>query len=119
MTSFNVRKLSNLGVEVGSHGRTHQILTRISEAEQEYEIKQSKREIEGITQKECKYFSYPNGWITDYNQSTIKILKIAGYHGAFAARVSLSESEVTASSKVYEIPRWCPSKESIRDLLNS
>ncbi len=119
MTPSNVRKLSELGVEIGSHGRRHQILTRISEVEQECVMTKSKREIEEITQKECRYFSYPNGWITDYNQAIINLLDRAGYKGAFTARISLTESEIQAVRNKYEIPRWCPSESSLRDLLKS
>jgi len=113
-----IRKLSEGGIEIGSHGRKHQILTRIPKAEQDEEITNSKREIEEITQKECRYFSYPNGWVTDYNPTIIGLLKRRGYRGAFAARTSLAESEIQTTQNRYEILRWCPSESSLRDLLN-
>ena len=115
----DIRKLSELGVEIGSHGRKHQILTRIQESEQEGEVTKSKKDIEEITRKECRYFSYPNGWITDYNLAIMDLLKRSGYKGAFTARTSLAESEIPAVLKKYEMPRWCPSEKSIRILLNS
>lgn len=111
--------LATAGVEIGSHGKTHQILSRLSESEQEYEISQSKREIEEFIQKECIYFSYPNGWVTDYNKTTIELLKKCGYCGAFTANVSFSDSAVNSNSNRYELTRWCPSENSLMSLLES
>ena len=86
LSPSEIRSLSERGIEIGSHGRRHQILTRIPRSEQELEGVRSKKDIEGITQKECRYFSYPNGWITDYNAQIARQLKNAGYSAAFAAR---------------------------------
>ena len=50
------------------------------------EIQESKLEIEKITQKECRFFSYPWG---AYNEEVIEMVKEAGYRYAFSTREGL------------------------------
>jgi peptidoglycan/xylan/chitin deacetylase (PgdA/CDA1 family) len=63
-------------VTFGSHTRTHGILTRSTNEEQEDEIITSKKELEKICGEPVVHFSYPNG---DYNRYSLECVKKAGY----------------------------------------
>lgn len=72
----NVREMHRNGFEIGSHGVTHWILTRISPAQLEHELSQSKQRIENELEVPIHGFSYPNG---DYSDHIIDLLQRAGY----------------------------------------
>lgn len=69
----------NRYVDFESHSVSHPVLTTCSDEECEREITASKHEVEALTGRECKHFSYPNG---DYGAREIELLKKAGYHSA-------------------------------------
>ena len=55
-----VRTLASAGIEIGSHGCSHQILTRLPEAQAHDELTRSKTEIERRIGREVKHFAFPN-----------------------------------------------------------
>ena len=69
-----IKKLSAAGVEFGSHGHSHQPLTRLSDSAAGEELSRSKQILEDITGKEVAMLSYPFGRvdrrIIDAAQST-------------------------------------------------
>lgn len=73
---------------IGSHAMTHCRLSQLSNTELEYELGESKRQIEEKIGKEVKYVSYPFGWSTDVNERVFEVAKEVGYemglvsHGA-------------------------------------
>jgi peptidoglycan/xylan/chitin deacetylase (PgdA/CDA1 family) len=76
-----IQKLSEQGVEFGSHSATHVDLRRLDANRLDYELIGSKRVIEGNLGRPVKYFSYPFG---RYNQRVIEAVKNAGYEKAYA-----------------------------------
>jgi len=68
------------GLEVGAHTVCHPYLDQLSTDEQAEEIFQSKSQLSELLGKPVRYFAYPNG---DYNQSTLKLVKDAGFDAAF------------------------------------
>lgn len=76
LTWDNVREMHRNGFEIGSHGVTHWILTRLSGAQLEHEVLQSKQNIENELKEPIQGFSYPNG---DYSDHVIDLLQKAGY----------------------------------------
>ena len=64
---------------IGSHTMTHCRLSNLSEGELEYELGESKRQIEENLGKPCDYISYPFGWTTDVNEDVFKMVQKAGY----------------------------------------
>ena len=56
-----IKFLSDAGIEFGSHTRTHPDLTKLSHAEAEAEITDSKAAIEDALGKEAATFAYPFG----------------------------------------------------------
>lgn len=80
LSKENILEMSEYGIEFGSHTLNHKLLHRISDAEIEYEVAESKKEIENLVQKPCRTFAYPAGFFTDAAQ---EIVKNAGYAAAF------------------------------------
>lgn len=67
------------GMEIGSHSRTHPILTNLSEPELESEIRGSKESIEDRLGQPVRLFSYPHGL---HDARSRRLVASAGYAGA-------------------------------------
>jgi len=66
-------------VDFGSHTRFHPVLPMCTFAEARDEIMLSKLDLEQLTGKSCRHFSYPNG---DFSRREIELLKAAGFESA-------------------------------------
>ena len=78
-TQKQIKELSKMGFEIGSHTLNHTFLTEVPEEEALIEIEASKLTIESLTGRECEAFCYPRG---RYNKRIIKMVKNAGYKWA-------------------------------------
>lgn len=76
-----IRDLSDRGVTFGSHGASHNDLTRMSPTSLVHEIEASKQSIEAHLQKPVRSFSYPFGRYNDYVRAAVAT---AGYQVAFS-----------------------------------
>lgn len=72
----DVREMQKCGIEIGSHGMTHSILTQIHDTLLEKEIAGSKAVLERELQETIVGFSYPNG---DYTEHIAALLHKSGY----------------------------------------
>jgi peptidoglycan/xylan/chitin deacetylase (PgdA/CDA1 family) len=72
--------------EVGSHARTHRVLTRIPYDEAATEIRSSKTEIESRLGRPVRWFSYPKGSWGDYDDALELEVRRAGYLASFVTR---------------------------------
>jgi peptidoglycan/xylan/chitin deacetylase (PgdA/CDA1 family) len=79
MSWQEVKKMSEAGMEIGSHGLSHRSLAMLPYYEAKEEIKKSKEIIEYNIEKPCYHFSFPYGGNQDYNQPLIDCVKEAGY----------------------------------------
>jgi len=79
ITWEEARKMSEAGMEIGSHGVTHSSLARIPFRDAEAEIKSSKDIIERNINKPCRYFAFPFGSNRDYNDVLIDCVRQAGF----------------------------------------
>lgn len=79
LTWEEARKMSDAGMEMGSHSLSHRSLTRIPLHEAIEEIKESKEIIEHNMGRACHHFSFPFGSKQDYNQSLINYVRELGY----------------------------------------
>lgn len=75
-----VMTMSRGGVDFGSHGMSHEILTNISVEEVSKDVRISKAIIEDKIQKSVYAFSYPNG---DHDLAVRKCIVESGYEIAF------------------------------------
>jgi peptidoglycan/xylan/chitin deacetylase (PgdA/CDA1 family) len=76
----DVAKMSQAGVQFGSHTSTHQMLTQLSPSEALRELTESKRAIEAQL-RNCPWLAYPNG---DWSESVRQLVSKSGYQRAFA-----------------------------------
>lgn len=81
LSENDIREMSAFGIEFGSHSMNHKLFDRITKAEIEFEVNESKKHIENLLQKECDVFAYPAGFFTDFAKSAVKD---AGYYAAFS-----------------------------------
>jgi hypothetical protein len=71
---------------------------QISEDEIKFEVTESKKFVENLTQKECKVLAYPAGFYTDFAKEEIKR---AGYDAAFSTVYGAPDnSDVYALNRV-------------------
>jgi peptidoglycan/xylan/chitin deacetylase (PgdA/CDA1 family) len=78
-----VAEMSRGGIEIGSHGCSHRILTHLEQAEVKRELTCSKEIIESKLGRKIDIFSYPNG---DYDSKIKDLVREAGYALAVATR---------------------------------
>jgi peptidoglycan/xylan/chitin deacetylase (PgdA/CDA1 family) len=75
----DVREMQNHGIEFGAHTVTHPILTKVSLEQANYEITQSKKDIENALGTPVTTFSYPNGKQADFNTEILHMVQTSGY----------------------------------------
>ncbi len=97
MSAQQVREISDIGLEIGSHTLTHPHLTSLDDQALNRELIDSKHKLEDIIGKEVIGFSYPYG---DYDERVIAATAAAGYKYAVSTKLG-----TTARANVYEIPR--------------
>ena len=78
MNAQQLQTWVNAGQEVGSHTLNHANLETLSEAEQAFEISQSKSQLEALVQQKAgvQHFCYPYGGV---NKTAVQNVKAAGY----------------------------------------
>ncbi len=81
LSEKDILEMSEGGIEFNSHSVSHSLFHQISEAEIKFEVNESKKIIENLTQKECSVFAYPAGFFTDFAKEAIEK---AGYEAAFS-----------------------------------
>ena len=76
----DLRDLSERGVEIGAHTRTHPDLRTIADTELQREVAVARDEVESELRRPCRYFAYPYGQFDRRVQSAVER---AGYEAAF------------------------------------
>ena len=88
-------------VTIGAHGVTHTPLAVLDEAEQRQEITQSKRELEALVGREVAIFSYPFGGKRQYDGTTRRLCREAGFRRA----VTTLPGQVHRWTDPWQLPR--------------
>ena len=81
LSEKDILEMSKAGIEFASHSFSHKLFDRTPDEEIEFEVTESKKFIENLTQKECSTFAYPAGFFTDFAREAIEK---AGYTAAFS-----------------------------------
>ena len=71
-----IKEMAEYGISFGSHTVTHPHLTQLSKERASVEITQSKKELEGIVEKEITSFCYPYG---EFSYEIKEMVSNAGY----------------------------------------
>ncbi len=92
---------SSASVEIGSHSITHTRLSSLSPQQQQYEIQESKQQLESIIKKPVRLFSYPYGGLEDITKETGRILAQTGYD----AGIANVQGSLVSPVDMYAVPR--------------
>jgi peptidoglycan/xylan/chitin deacetylase (PgdA/CDA1 family) len=78
MSAEQIKELSDIGFEIGSHGMTHSLLTAnyMNEQKTLYELQESKQWLEAVTGLPVNAYCFPAGC---YNSKMIELAKEVGY----------------------------------------
>ena len=81
MSEDTLKELLGSGiVTLGSHSRTHPLLSRTSPEQVREELEGSKKELEAMFEVPMRSFAYPSG---DINAAVVEAARRAGYEAAF------------------------------------
>jgi len=69
-------------VEIGSHTKTHPVLSQLPPEASREEIYGSKRSLEGLLGRPVSAFAYPYGGTSDFDDTTVSIVRDAGFETA-------------------------------------
>lgn len=104
MNKSDILYIKKLGMIIGSHGHSHQLLSNINKKEQSIEISKSKKFLEKITKSRVEYFCYPYGRKYSYNTNTLSLLKKNKFKYAFS--VSSKDVDLENQKNKLELPRY-------------
>jgi peptidoglycan/xylan/chitin deacetylase (PgdA/CDA1 family) len=79
MTWSQLREMQAAGMEIGSHGVSHRILSKLEPAEMVAEIRESKQAIERELGVPAEVMSYPVGGPDAYDENVIAAAREAGF----------------------------------------
>ena len=100
-----IKEISEMGFEIGSHGVSHTLLSRLDKKNQKEELFRSKKFLENLISKDINSFCYPYGGKKSYNQDTLKLMKEVNYHNAISVEQRNINKE-TIKNNLFEIPRY-------------
>lgn len=105
MSTEQLRKLQQSGMEIGGHTVSHPILAKLEPKEAEKEISENKAFLESALNTPMRYFAYPNGKANDdYLPQHVQLVKNAGYQAA----VSTHWAWTNHASDRWQLPRFTP-----------
>jgi peptidoglycan/xylan/chitin deacetylase (PgdA/CDA1 family) len=88
-------------VTIGSHSHRHPILSRLAAADQAADLEQGVAALEGVSGRRPRWFAYPNGKASDYDATTIEILRRLG----FIAAVTTDQRPLGLRDDRFRLPR--------------
>ena len=95
----DIRKMSDHGIDFGSHGCSHARLTRLPRDEIRAELLKSKSVMEAKLNKPVTFFCHPYG---ETNKITQELTKECGYSGAFGG---IDFSLTNTKDRLYDLTR--------------
>lgn len=121
MNERQVRELSEMGFEIGSHSQTHSLLSDLDAASLRSEIVESKERLEQMTGRRIEHFSCPGG---RWNKAVAAIAVEAGYASVVTSRPGknsrasdrfrLARMTVMRGAGVEEFERLCRAEVLLR-----
>jgi len=108
LTKEQVKEMHESGlIEIGSHGMTHSIISKLSDKEALWEIEQSKKLLEEIIAHSVTSYAYPNGTLKDFTKFHRKTLAKVGFNCVLTTIVE----RITVGVDFMQLPRYCVSGE--------
>ena len=90
MSWEELKEISNNGIEIGSHGRSHRFLSKLNDSEIRKELVDSKNIIEDKIEKPVKFLAIPGGF---YNHRVEQIAKEVGYEAICTSDFGTNSTE--------------------------
>ncbi len=100
-----IKYLVDLGMIIGSHSHSHEVLSRCSDNQQNFEISFSKEYLQKKIGIKIDLFCYPYGSNDTFNQSSRDFLKKNKYRYAFMVNPK-DFSEIQIKKTPYDFPRY-------------
>jgi peptidoglycan/xylan/chitin deacetylase (PgdA/CDA1 family) len=97
-----VCQLHKSGHAIGSHAWTHRPLATLDTDDQAREIHGSRRELEAIVGGDILSFAYPVGGPRHFNETSVRLVREAGYQQAFTFNTGISFPPI---ADTFRIPR--------------
>ena len=97
-----IREMSAAGMVFGYHTRSHRMLSRLSPAEQDRELRDGVNWIRGLTGQRQVPFCFPWGGPGTYTPETLRLLQQHGYSAAYN---TVRRRVDVASDGMFELPR--------------
>ena len=94
LSQEEIKKMSDNGMEIGSHAKTHMHFLNMDPASIEHEVGYSKKRIEQITGKEVVSFAYPISIPMNKSRQLADILKKYGYKKAYVKTMGLNDGNL-------------------------
>lgn len=107
MSWDEVRKIHQMGFEIGSHTVSHPILTGLSTAALQQEMENSKEKVAMELDTACRTIAYPNGGELDVSPAVCQAAGGAGYELGF----TLIRSGDRENSNPLSLPRVCVTRD--------
>jgi peptidoglycan/xylan/chitin deacetylase (PgdA/CDA1 family) len=102
MKEDELRAVAQSGlIEIGAHTITHPVLSTLTREAQQTEIMGSQESLEKILGNPVRTFSYPYGNPSDFNSTTLEIVKAAG----FVAAVTTVQGSVEIQDDIFQLKR--------------
>ncbi|WP_372628089.1 polysaccharide deacetylase family protein [Arsukibacterium sp.] len=105
MNPAQIKQLAASGICIGAHTINHPILKVLPATEQQFEIIQSKQQLEQWAEQPVKHFAYPNGVFgRDFDDTAVDIVQKAGFDSAVTTDWGIS----TSHNSVFKLKRFTP-----------
>jgi peptidoglycan/xylan/chitin deacetylase (PgdA/CDA1 family) len=109
MRSDQVLALHAAGMEIGGHTVNHPILTELTDAQADQEIRQGRESLQALIGGPVLTFAYPNGRPgRDYAARHVGMVREAGFEAAVTTAVGVSR----AGDDPHQLPRFTPWDQS-------
>jgi peptidoglycan-N-acetylglucosamine deacetylase len=117
MRAEQIRTLSAIGMEIGSHTRTHPVLTKLSRNQVLHELVESKRTLENISREPVMSLAYPEG---KFNSRIRPWVAEAGYKlarttVAFRTEVQFAPLYMPVSFQFFPHPRTVHLRHALKE----
>ena len=93
LTKIEIQKMEDMGMIIGGHTHSHQVMSRLTKISQLNEINKCKSTLEKFIKRKLRMFSYPYGRESSYNEDNNLLLSSVGFEYAF----SVEDKEIEAS----------------------
>lgn len=105
LNSKEIKMMHEMGMVIGSHGFSHNLLSKMKKKEQEKELESSKNMLENIIKDNVTFFCYPYGGSKSYNKNTLELLKKKKYMLSFDVNPKDVDFPIIKKNP-FKIPRY-------------